>query len=227
MPVKYLIHKLVVTLCIITATFMYIDDSHGQTIGYKEGPNITITKYNPFPSLGYAYGFFYDCKIFKDFGISTGLQYSFFKLANFSVVSIDNYYPSNYSTAGGVLFKVIELPLDITIKIAGKDSSDCQLYLTSGYSYCYILKKNLVEDGIIFYNQEEALNSLFIKNIINYAKVGLELRLFSYDKINFALGFQYKYLFANYNQYANINNWAIFVKTGFNLSKLKYKANKH
>jgi len=217
---KHLIHKWFIIFFIIIFSFTCFCESNGQTIGYKEGPDVTLTKYNPVPDLGYTYGIFHDFKVYKNIGMSTGLQFSFFKLGNCFIYSQDNYYPSYSSSSGGVLFKVLEFPVDITLKIAGKDSSECQFFFTGGYSFCYILKKQIIQEGIIVDNQNEVLNSIFANNIINYAKAGIELRLFPQDKLNFALGIQYKYLFAKNQQYGDINNWNIYVKTGLNLSKL-------
>jgi hypothetical protein len=218
-----LLHKRSVIILIIIFSFLCICKSNGQTLGYKEGPDVTLTKYNPSPNLGYTYGIFYDFNAYHNLGISTGLQYSYFKLGGFFVFSQESYYPSYSSTAGGILFKVLELPLNATLRITGTDSSECMLYLTGGYSFCYILKKQLIQDGVLLENQENVVNSLFTNNTINYATVGLELRLFPQEKLNFALGIQYKYIFANNRQYGDINNWNIYLKTGINLSRLKQK----
>jgi len=203
---------------------MQPEDSFGQTIGYKEGPDITFSKYNASPNLGYTYGFFYDSRVREKFGFSTGLQYSIFKFGSFFVFSQENYSPTYSSATGGILLKVIEVPLDIDFKLSGKDSSEYQLFFTGGYSFCYILKKMLIQEGIVVNkNNDDALNSVFSNNVLNYARLGLELRLFPYERINFSLGLQYKCIFAGNRFYGEVNNWIVYIKTGVNLSKFNHR----
>jgi hypothetical protein len=202
--------KKILTIIFVTIFFL---SGKGQLIGIKLSPSITVTELYSNPALGFSIGFFYDQKIYKRIGISTGASYTQFRVTNIALICN---FCGCIRTADDI-FHTIEIPFDVSLRLSDKDTSKFQLFLTGGYSV-----GKIVETGKIIYECDNTSHSepLLLPGLdktINIGKAGLEVRHALSKKTHLAYGAQYKYTSIYYKEYGGFNNWNLYIKCGLNL----------
>jgi len=88
----------------------------GQTLDIKKDLMLLWQNIILFRIWDILMDYFMILKSSRTIGMSTGLQYSFFKLGDCFCFFTGQLHPSYSSTSGGILFKVLEYPLMLHFK---------------------------------------------------------------------------------------------------------------
>ncbi len=168
---------------------------NAQTIGLKYSPNITITSNNQYRlGFGFSSGLYYDQRIHKRLGISTGVMITRFRESHppdACLLCLDccPYRIDNR-------FDILEIPLDLTTDFSMNPDSKWKFFLTSGYSFGQIIRNQQFNHYI---SKQSSQKITTPHGIIprHFFKLGFELRHNFSDEINFACGGQYKYTSIN------------------------------
>lgn len=207
---------------LILGVFLFIISAQvtAQIIGIKVSPNLTLTDKQREIGGGLSAGFFYDQKIYKRLGISTGINYTQFRaVKKTGFVCLDSGSCTNRIDN---IFSVLEVPIDLSINM-NRDINNTKWVLLGniGYSYGRLISNNAI---VVYENGE--IRKYDIRNLYGLhksfpiAKIGVEMRKEITPKFIINFGGMYKYVGIYDKIYGKFNNWNLFLKVGYNLSRI-------
>ena len=207
---------------LIFGAFLFIISAqvYGQIIGIKVSPNLTITDKDGKIGGGVSAGFYYDQKIYKRLGISTGINYTEFRAANRGfgcLACVGCPCPDRVDNK----FSVLEIPLDLRINTTRNISaSNWDVWFNIGYSYSRLISKNAIvyDEGKI--HKYEIMYLPGLHKTFHIGKIGFEVSKKITTKFVTGFGGMYKYVGIYDQEYGGFHNWNVFIKTGYNLSRI-------
>ena len=178
----------------------------------------------PQPHFGISCGLFYNQKIYKTLGISTGIEYEQIRYYN-PPAFFDDAYNINYGSLKYQSLHLVQVPLDITLRMNENDMAKCLVYFTIGYAFGETFEQSFVSsEGHTVYSTN-IFKSLSNASTTNSFRMGLEARYDPTPKVNLAFGIQYKYV----SPYVGKSNYGLnpfsvlgaYIKTGLNFPHKK------
>ncbi len=104
--------------------------AHGQSLGLKASPNITVTGTNPQAGFGFSGGVYYDQHIYKRLGLSTGIMFTQFRVAkSFGCYLCLDCCPDRIEDR----FDILEIPLDLTMDFSMHPDSNWEFFMKTGF----------------------------------------------------------------------------------------------
>jgi len=197
---------------LVTVLLLAFPGIDAQTLGLKLSPNLTKTIYNTTYGTRLWGGAYYDRPISGNLGFSSGLMFT----QLWGVDHDRDYYcwepgarPACPSLSE-IRFDVVEIPVDLTLDFAYKSTSRWKFFLTGGYSLGQPIGRKFIDH----YRGEDTPNQIYYKfgltERLHFFRMGFEIRHSFSDKINMAIGGQYRY--------GGISNRKINTAMGWNYS---------
>lgn len=210
---------------LILSVFLFLISAqvYSQIVGIRLSPSLTLTDKDGGIGGGLSTGFFYDQKIYKRIGLSTGINYTEFRAAKM---------PYFCFACGGCpcpervdnKFGVLEIPIDLRINTNRNiNASKWGLWFNFGYSYGRLISKNAIiyDEGKVSKYDITYLHGLH--KSLHIAKIGFEVSREIASKFSIDFGGMYKYVGIYDEVYGGFSNWNLFIKTGYNLARINKK----
>ena len=198
--------------------------TNAQTLGIKINPEADMLQGAPKPHFGIACGVFYNQKIYKPLGFSTGIEYEQIRYYNPPGFFYDD-FGSNYRITKVQLEHLMEMPFDLTLRMNENPYAKCLAFFTIGYAFGEMFENSFVYDESRNIYTINVFNLPSKSSIINSFRMGMEVRYNPIPKLNLAFGIQYKYVSPDeYSLRYGLNKFNVlgaYIKTGLNFSHKK------
>src|ERR1035437_7181826 len=113
--------------------------ARGQTLGFKINPEADMRQGAPKPYFGMSCGMYYNQKIYKPLGFSTGLEYTQVRFGT-NELGFDAFGgPVNFPHQQRM--HLIAIPMDMTLMMNENISAKCLVYFTIGYAFGEVFEK--------------------------------------------------------------------------------------
>ncbi len=205
--------------CILTLVFIVciLSGIKSQTIGLKINPNATKTNFNTEYGWGFGTGIFYDIKIYKRLGYSSGIFFMQLRELDLGYICIDD-FGNNCPNQLDTRFDIIEIPINLTFDFSKAVDSKWKFLPYTGFSYGYAFNKYWIsyyDSYKLFYEENDYNKHLFFFN------AGCEIRHAINKKIVLSIGSQYQFTKPDPDSYGWMESCNIYFKAGVNLDAIK------